>query len=401
MGFASGSVSFRRFAVVGKKKDMPKTIEQDLLDKVAEHLMKPAEFGVPEEVEYGWSGGRHIYDAQVTFDRNVFNDALTFALRIDTNRIPGDVVRAHEAIEEDAVAKANPSGFITKQQKKAVKELVKSKLEEELRSGKFRRSKLVPLLWDVPGQTVYCSAGGATMEKLLEIFERSFGLELHPLSSGSMALRILEDKGKRREYEDSRPTRFVPGPDGEGSYPEYPWTAKGPEPKDFLGNEFMVWLWHEADGRTSVVKTEDAGEVTVMFDRSLDLDCAYGQTGRDSIKSVGPSHTPEARDALRVGKVVRRAGLVLDAFKQQFNLNISAESLGVGGAKLPEVEDADTPRKLFEERITLIRDLTRALDGLYATFLKSRASSAWEGQTGSIRKWIMQSSQNKPMAAVA
>jgi hypothetical protein len=194
----------------------------------------------------------------------------------------------------------------------------------------------------------------------------------------------------------------VSGPDGEGSYPEYPWTAKGPEPKDFLGNEFMVWLWHEADGRTSVVKTEDAGEVTVMFDRSLDLECAYGQTGRDSIKSVGPSHTPEARDALRVGKVVRRAGLVLDAFKQQFNLNISAESLGVGGAKLPEVEDADTPRKLFEERITLIRDLTRALDGLYATFLKIRASSAWESQTGSIRKWIMQSSQNnKPMAAVA
>src|SRR5947209_9649632 len=328
MGFASGSVSFRRFAVVGKKKDMPRTIEQELLDKVAEHLIKPAEVGVPEETEYGWSGGRHIYDAQVTFARNVFNDALFFALRIDTNRIPGDVIRAHEAIEEDAVAKANPSGFISKQQKKAVKELVKGKLEEELRSGKFRRSKLVPLLWDVPGQIVHCSAGGATMEKLLEIFERTFGLELHPLSAGSLALQVLDGKGKRREYEDFRPTRFVSGPDGEGSYPEYPWTAKGPEPKDFLGNEFMVWLWHEADGRTSVVRTEDAGEVTVMFDRSLDLDCAYGQTGRDSIKSVGPSHTPEARDALRVGKVVRRAGLVLDAFKQQFNLNLNAETLG-------------------------------------------------------------------------
>ena len=51
MGFASGSVSFRRFAVVGKQ---PEAIDQDLLDKLAEHALKPGEFGVPEEEEYGW-----------------------------------------------------------------------------------------------------------------------------------------------------------------------------------------------------------------------------------------------------------------------------------------------------------------------------------------------------------
>jgi hypothetical protein len=61
MGFASGSVSFRRFAVAG---DAPKTVDQALLDKLAEHALKPAEFGVPEEVEYGWSGGRHISTAR-------------------------------------------------------------------------------------------------------------------------------------------------------------------------------------------------------------------------------------------------------------------------------------------------------------------------------------------------
>ena len=34
MGFATGSVSFRRFAVVGKS---PSTVDQDMLDKLAEH----------------------------------------------------------------------------------------------------------------------------------------------------------------------------------------------------------------------------------------------------------------------------------------------------------------------------------------------------------------------------
>jgi hypothetical protein len=34
--------------------------------------------------------------------------------------------------------------------------------------------------------------------------------------------------------------------------------------------------------------------VTIYIDRSLDLDCAYGQTGRDSLKGDGPSRMPEA-----------------------------------------------------------------------------------------------------------
>ncbi len=78
---------------------------------------------------------------------------------------------------------------------------------------------------------------------------------------------------------------------------------------------------------------------------------------------------------------------------------MNAETLGVGSAKLPEVEDADTPRTLFEERISLLRDLAKMLDALFATFLRVRASSSWEGQTGVIRRWIMQTA--KPMAAVA
>jgi hypothetical protein len=403
MGFASGSVSFRRFAVVGSSKDLPEIADEKLLDKLAEHALKPGEFDGVEEVEYGWSGGRHIFDGRFTFDRNVFNDAVVFALRIDTNKVPGDVKKAYEIMEEDAVAANNPSGFISKSQKRGVKDLVRLKIEEELKSGRFRRSKLAPILWDVPGQMLYSTAPGATAEKLLEIFERTFGLELHPITAGSRALRILEDKGKRRDYEDLRPTRFAYGPDGESVHPEYPWVAKGPEPKDFLGNELLLWLWHEADARSGMITTEGAGDVTIFFDKALELDCAYGQTGKDSIRATGPSRTPEARDALRVGKVPRKAGLILDWSGSPCELSFSAESLAVGSARLPEIDqkDADTPRKVFEERITLLRDLTKVLDGLFAAFLKLRTSSAWEGQSNSIRRWITQSGKQPLTTASA
>src|SRR6185295_14382462 len=158
------------------------------------------------------------------------------ALRIDTNKVPSDLKRAYAAMEEEAVAATNPSGFISKNQKRDVKDTVRRKVEEELRTGKFRRSKLLPVLWDLQSQTLLCSANGAALEQLMELFERTFGLTLLPLTSGSFALRLLEPKARRRDYEDLRPTRFVQSPAGESEWPEYPWVLKGPEPKDFLGN---------------------------------------------------------------------------------------------------------------------------------------------------------------------
>lgn len=338
-------------------------------------------------MEYGWGGARHLYDGEITHEACAFSDCVHWGLRVETNKVPGAVRAAHVSQEEAAVAKTNPSGFISREQRAAVRESVKQKLEQEVRDGKHRKTRIVPILWDLINGTVYANATGATLEKLMEIFERSFGCALHPLAAGEVASQHAQDAAPRRALDDARPTRFVYGPDGEGAWPDYPWVAKGPQPKDFLGNEFLTWLWHEADGRTSVVKTA-VGDVTVMFDKGLDLECAYGQTGKDSIRTVGPSHTPEARDALRVGKVPRRAGIVLDAFKQQFSLTLQAETLGVGGARLPEVEEADTPRKLFEGRITLLRDLSATIDGLFGAFLSMRLSPAWQGATASIRQWI-------------
>src|SRR5687767_2113227 len=396
MPFASGSVTFRRFLVMGKS---PNAIDQDLLDKLAEHALKERDLGVPDEEEYGWSGGRHVLDGNFSFENNVFADALHFGLRIDTNKVPGELKKAYTIMEEEAVAATNPSGFISKNQKRDAKEVVKQKLEEDLRSGRFRRSKLIPILWDLPSQTVYCSAGGASLEKLMEIFERTFGLSLLPLSAGSLALKLLEPKGRRRDYEDLKPTRFVYGPEGESQYPEYPWVAKGPEPKDFTGNEFLLWLWHEAEARNGTIKTEGAGELSILIDKALDLDCAYGQTGKDTLRGDGPTRMPEARDAVRTGKLPRKAGMILEQAGNQYSLMFNPETFGCNSAKLPDVEEAETPRVLFEERITLLRDLCGALDGLFATFLKQRAGSAWESQTGNLRRWILQPA--KPIAAVA
>ena len=393
MGFASGSVSFRRLAVVSGETFGP---SEELLDLLRNNALKVGDIGVPQEVDYGWSGGRHLFDGTFSFEHNVFSDSVLFALRIDTNKAPGELKKAYEALEEEAALAESPSGFLSKAKKKDIKDAVGRKLDDELREGRHRRSKLVPVLWNTAGAVVYSPATGQSLEKLRELFERTFSAELLPLTAGAVALRQLETLGKRRDYEDFKPTRFVLGPEGEGQPAEYPWVAKGPEPKEFLGNEFLLWLWQESESGNGTIELPDKTDATVMIDRSLDLDCAFGQTGRDSLRGDGPTRMPEARDALRSGKVPRKVGLILDTSGQQFALTFGAEGFAVSSAKLPDNPDANAdtatnPRELLEVRFDQIQTLASTLDQLYGKFLKARCSSGWEAWCGNFRKWLANS----------
>ena len=97
---------------------------------------------------------------------------------------------------------------------------------------------------------------------------------------------------------------------------------------------------------------------------------------------------PEAADALRTGKLPRRCGLNVEAGGKQVSLHFNAETFFCAGVKLPDVEDADSPRVVFEERIAMLRDLNQSLQALFHAFLSTRASSAWESKTSAIRRWI-------------
>jgi len=388
MSFDSGSISFQRYAVIGSQKLLPGTARaptEAMLDQLANQRLQPVDMGVPQELEWGWSGPAHILDSQFDFEHCVFNDCIHFGLRIDTNKVPGPVRTAHQQLAERAAAEQNPSGFISKMQKRQVKDEVGRQLDDELRSGKYRRSKLVPLLWDVPAGILYGPTSASAKDCLCELFARTFDMELIPLSSGTIAMRELEAQGKRRIYEDLAPTRFAKSLEDPESPANYPWVAKGDGAKDFLGSEFMLWLWHAAVTRGDI-KTA-AGAVVVMFDRTLQLDCVFNQTGKDTLTATGPTRMPEAIDALRSGKVPRRAGLIVDAVPGQFNLTLAGESLAVSALRLPEIEKADTARTLFEERITLLREFNQVLDALYQQFLSVRTGD-WASALDEIKSWL-------------
>ena len=159
--------------------------------------------------------------------------------------------------------------------------------------------------------------------------------------------------------------------------------------RDFLGNEFLLWLWYYLDQVDDTIKLEDKSDLTVMIARSLSLECPRGQTGKGTITSEGPTRLPEAKRAVQAGKLPRKAGLTLVRHDQQYELSLNAESLGVGSCKLPNMpEDMTDAHARLEERVTQIRNLIETLDLLFDAFGQKRFVKAWSEELVKMQQWL-------------
>ncbi len=126
-------------------------LEQAQLHAIGRHGAADPTDGVTT----GWAGGDHVLDLTFDLAKNVVNDALHLAIRIDTDKIPGALLRAYTQIETDARAKHNPSGQPTKAQRQEAKEAARIRAEAEAADGRFRRLTHSPVLWDGQANALY------------------------------------------------------------------------------------------------------------------------------------------------------------------------------------------------------------------------------------------------------
>ncbi|MEX0775921.1 MAG: hypothetical protein WD042_09445 [Phycisphaeraceae bacterium] len=402
MSFQSGRVSFCRFAVSG---DAPASISQELLDQLSANAYTDSSIGAPGEIESGWITGDHLYDTQFTFDKNAFGNLLLFAMRVDRNRIPAEVRYAYQRAHEQAVAAGNPSGFLSRAQKKEVRDLVDRQVHDELATGKHRRSKQVDLVWDLANGQLYCAASGNKIHEALSAgFRGTFDLDLEMLTAGALAGAVLQGKGQLRDYEDLHPSPFTPPPSDrhrdqdeaaqspqDASIPNVPWAHTSTDAKDFLGNEWLIWLWWLSEMGDATVEAQVAGQkrsLSFTLVQALDMECAWGYRGKQGLREAAPTRMSEAAEGLKNGKWPRKTGLILADGESQWELSLQADRLLVSAALLPEITDTASPRDLVEQRLLRSRELAQSLDGLYETFLRQRTSSAWDGTRQNIRDWI-------------
>ncbi len=398
MAFLSGSVSFSRFEVVGGS---PKRLDEQLLDKLRSNVIGKQRMQRPDHVEIGWVGGRHLLDRQFDAEKNILLECLHFGFRIDSANPPADLMRAYVEMELESLLKEGGSGngngnghgrFIGRLKKEA-REAAARRVGQEIKEGRFRRQRQFPILWDTRGNVVYVGATQpGVLERLYPLFKETFGKRLEPLSAGRMSWASAERLGMSRPMESMRPSRFVKHPDGNGHGEVY-WTAHDADSRDYLGNEFLLWLWYTLSEETDTIKLSDETDAAVVIVKQMTLECPWAESGKETITSDAPTRLPESRRAIQTGKLPRKVGLLVSRQGEQYELSLQAETLNVSGGRLPKPEENGNGhgRARLEERVEQVRHLSATIDLLFDAFLRRRLAADWSGELNKITKWLRSS----------
>jgi len=390
MGFWNGRVTFTRYRVSGSS---PLPFGQEILEQAEKHRIGLHGSADPTDgIATGWAGGDHVLDMNFELGKNLVDDALHLAIRIDTDKIPGPLLRAYTQIETEARAQLNPSGIATKAQRQEAKEAAKLRAEAEAADGRFRRLNHCPILWDGQSNTLYAGSTSTTvLDRLQALFRETFDRPLEPITAGSLARGLTpgdpEEPGRLTGNLGRGPLALVGGSGDETS--SITWADGDTSNHDYLGNEFLVWMWHALQHDGETLGLSDGSEVTVMLAKTLTLDCPRGETGRDQLTDDAPTRLPEALRALQAGKLPRKAGMILVRQGAQYELTLQAETLSVSSAALPKPEEERlSPHERRIGRLDSLRHLTRTLDLLFETYLSRRTGSGWTDELGRIRRWL-------------
>ena len=284
------------------------------------------------------------------------------------------------------------------------------RIEEEIGEGRYRRPKHAPLWWDFSRATMYAAlSNDIEIQALNRLLLDTLGVKIEPRSSGRVALDILASKGRTGDYDDLRAQPLSSAPpeieivqeDGQrksADRPDLPWTAT--EPQDFLGNLFLFWLWWHCDTREGLVDTAD-GEVAIVIDKTLDLECAWGLSGRTSLRGDAPTRRAETARAVQLGKWPRKIGLTVSQFDRVWECTLQGDRLEVSGLKLPKPEDKpQSLRAAVEERLDSFATFDGALMAMYRAFIEVRTSPAWNTCRAEMRNWVTELGSTRKMVAV-
>lgn len=178
------------------------------------------------------------------------------------------------------------------------------------------------------------------------------------------------------------------------------------ETRRFLGREFLAWLWFESEtfeerfsiesSRTRVPPSADPrnfGECELHLEKSITLETGPDfdqsqQKEKSTLSGFAPSGTPEAKEALRQGKLPTKAKIVVRREEQEFAFALDADALALSAVKIPALikGEGEDP---FYERIQLIEEIEGAVEALFGTFLRLRLDEPWESEVlPAMREWM-------------
>jgi len=158
----------------------------------------------------------------------------------------------------------------------------------------------------------------------------------------------------------------------------------------FVGSEFLLWLWHKCevfDGKFNIGSREGC---EVWFDDQITLEAFVVETEQSRLRGAAPTMTPEAREALRQGKLPTQAKMRIVHDGQEWSFVFKAPEFQMSGIKIPALMSRADDEK-FYERLYLIEAIEDLMADLYSEFLGLRLRGVWtDAVVPMLRGWILE-----------
>jgi hypothetical protein len=359
MAFDSGTLAFTIC-------HMPSKFPDDVIDRFVDRKATPLEF-VKDKEEMGWVTGRHLLDTRIDDQTAYMGGYLHLVLRTAQRKIPPSLLKAECKMAELALMEEGDGEFITRKQRKKIKEEVQDRLLEEMPPTLTG----TPFVYDPNNDLLYVGVGSQSkLDKFVHFFYDTIGIEPVMLTPEVIAEDFL-----KYSIDSIEPLSFSPH------------RAEGDE-QGGLGRDFATWLWYFQEMEGGTINVDHLGDFGLMIDGPMCF-AADGPGALETVIRKGmPTNSAEAKASLMVGKKIMKAKYILARDKETWMFNLDAAAFFFQAVSLPAGEELDAGSH-FQERVFFIDTMRRAFLQLFDTFL-SRVSDPDEAQAlaENVHKWV-------------
>lgn len=369
MPFESGTFSFSMCL-------LPIQLGDDFLQRFAAYRAHPVE-AIGSEPEPGWVSGRHLLETRIDDETSIMGGYPFLNLRMAQRKIPPSLLSAECKIRELAYLQAEKKDYLTRKQRKEIKQEVEQDLINEMPPT----LKGTAMVIDRNRGLLYV---GATSPNQVEAFVEAFGqaqkFEPLPLTADALAEMV-----------------FDVDPD---ALPILQFSAECAPPGDepTLGRDFLTWVWYFIEEEGARFTCDELGDFFINIEAPVTF--STDPEPRDALESMvrkGGTRCAEARAAMIAGRKLRRAKFTISEpvkegkeESRSWTFVLDADTFSFRGVSLPSGEKLE-PHSAFQERMYFINTLREAINRLFEMFLEEICDEArMKALAKRLNEWVSQ-----------
>lgn len=201
-----GSLTYARFFVGG---DLPDDFRERFMRSIRLRAMKPLQPDEEELERSGWAKLGEPFVVDLAYDDVFFNEYVNLGFRTDRWVVPGPVLRTRVREAETAYLAKKGRERLSKSEKAELKAMVTKKLRRQLDP----QTRSVDVSWSIgEGVVRFFSHAQKPAAAMMELFKKTFGLELVPESPYTTASRLGLSKAEERVWNELELISLSPTP---------------------------------------------------------------------------------------------------------------------------------------------------------------------------------------------